>query len=373
VSATPPVAARKLCALVAVRLLLVSALLQEARMQPNAEALYRQMYRSRCFEEAVTGLWNDGHISAEMHLSKGEEGIVAGVLDHVTDGDALALEHRGTAPMVMRGVDLASLLKEFMGLEDGLCHGMGGHMHLFSPEHLAASSGIVGASGPAACGFAFAAQHLRPDKVAVAFFGEGAMNQGMLMESINLAAVWSLPVIFVCKDNGMSVTTVSADVTGGDLLTRARGLGAHAVSLDGTDVDKVWRAARDAFLRAREGNGPTFLHATCVHPEGHLLGDPVLRIVRKPARELKSRVAPLMKAATTRGSSLSQRAASLGSIMGVLAKAQKTQRHAASDPLERQRQRLSISEAERDELERAVNDEVQAALASALRSLGGQA
>jgi mannitol-1-phosphate/altronate dehydrogenase len=99
----------------------------------------------------------------------------------------------------------------------------------------------------------------------------------------------------------------------------------------------------------------------------------VLRIVRKPARELKSRVAPLMKAATTRGSSLSQRAASLGSIMGVLAKAQKTQRHAASDPLERQLQRLSISEAERDELERAVNDEVQAALASALRSLGGQA
>jgi pyruvate dehydrogenase E1 component alpha subunit len=245
-------------------------------------------------------------------------------------------------------------------------------MHLFSPEHLAASSGIVGASGPAACGFAFAAQHLRPGKVAVAFFGEGAMNQGMLMESINLAAVWSLPVIFVCKDNGMSVTTVSADVTGGDLLTRARGLGAHAVSVDGTDVDKVWRAAREVFLRARKGNGPTFLHATCAHPDGHLLGDPVLRILHKPVHELKSRVAPLMKAATTRGSSLSQRAASLGSIMGVLAKAQKTQKHAASDPLERQRQRLSISEAERDELERSVSDEVQAALTSALGSLEGQ-
>jgi pyruvate dehydrogenase E1 component alpha subunit len=209
--------------------------------------------------------------------------------------------------------------------------------------------------------------------VAVAFFGEGAMNQGMLMESINLAAVWSLPVIFVCKDNGMSVTTLSADVTGGDLLTRARGLGAHAVSVDGTDVDKVWRVARDAFLRAREGTGPTFLHATCVHPDGHLLGDPVLRIVHKPVQELKSRVAPLMKAATSGGSSLSQRAASLGSIMGVLAKAQKTQKHAANDPLERQRQRLSISDAERDVLERAVNDEVQAALASALRSLEGRA
>ena len=338
-------------------------------MQPNAEGLYRQMYKSRRFEEAVTQLWNDGHISAEMHLSKGQEAIVAGVLDHVIDGDALALEYRGTAPMVMRGVDLALLIKEFMGLEDGLCGGMGGHMHLFSPEHLAASSGIVGAAGPAACGFAFAAQHLRPDKVAVAFFGEGAMNQGMLMESINLAAAWSLPVIFVCKDNGMAVTTPSAEVTAGDLLTRARGLGAHVVSVDGTDVDEVWRAARDAFLRAREGNGPTFLHATCVHPEGHMLGDPLLRMVRSPVRELKSKVAPLMKAATTGGSSLSERAASLGSIAGMLGRVQKAQKQAANDPVERQRRRLSISDAERDELERAIDDEVQTAVAGALRSL----
>jgi len=337
-------------------------------MQPNAEALYRQMYKSRRFEEAVTVLWNDGQISAEMHLNKGEEAIVAGVLDHITEGDALALEHRGTAPMVMRGVDLALLIKEFMGLEDGLCRGMGGHMHLFSPDHLAASSGIVGASGPAACGFAFAAQHLRPDKAAVAFFGEGAMNQGMLMESINLAAAWSLPVIFVCKDNGMAITTQSNKVTGGDLLIRAQGLGAHAVSVDGTDVDEVWRAARDAFLRAREGNGPTFLHATCVRPEGHFLGDPLLRIVRKPVHELKSKVAPLMKAATTGGSSLSERAASLGSIMGMLGRAQKTQKQMASDPVERQRQRLSISDADRDELEREVDEEVQAAVSSALRS-----
>lgn len=338
-------------------------------MQPNAEGLYRQMYKSWRFEEAVTQLWNDGYISAEMHLSRGEEAIIAGVLDHVTDGDALALDHRGTAPMIMRGVDLALLIKEFMGLEDGLCGGMGGHMHLFSPEHLASSSGIVGAEGPAACGFAFAAQHLRPRKVAIAFFGEGAMNQGMLMESINLAAAWSLPVIFVCKDNGTAVTTPSGEVTAGDLLTRARGLGAHAVSVDGADVDEVWRTARDAFLRAREGNGPTFLHATCVHPEGHLLGDPLLRIVRRPVRELKSKVAPLIKAATTAGSTLSERAESLGSIAGMLGRAQKTQKQAANDPVERQRQRLSISDPERSELERAIDDEVETAVAAALRSL----
>jgi TPP-dependent pyruvate/acetoin dehydrogenase alpha subunit len=338
-------------------------------MQPDAEALYRQMYKSRRFEDAVTSLWNEGYISAEMHLSQGEEAIVAGVLSHVIDGDALALDHRGTAPMVMRGVELASLLKEFMGLPDGLCRGMGGHMHLFSPEHLAASSGIVGASGPAACGFAFAAQHLRPERVSVAFFGEGAMNQGMLLESINLAGAWSLPVIFVCKDNGISITTRSADVTAGDLTRRAEALGAHAVSVDGTDVDEVWRVARDAFLRARSGNGPTFLHATCVRPEGHFLGDPLLRIVRKPVQELRSRIGPLVKAATTGGASLADRASTLGSIVGMLGRAQKTQSTAASDPVERQRQRLSIPDAERDELEREIENEVQTAVASAMRSL----
>jgi pyruvate dehydrogenase E1 component alpha subunit len=337
-------------------------------MQPNAEVLYRQMYKSRRFEEAVTQLWSEGRISAEMHLSKGEEAIIAGVVDHVTDGDAMALEHRGTAPLVMRGVDLALLIKEFMGLEDGLCRGMGGHMHLFSPEHLAASSGIVGASGPAACGFAFAAQHLRQGKVAVAFFGEGAMNQGMLMESINLAGAWSLPVIFVCKDNGTAITTPSAEVTAGDLLTRARGLGAHAVSVDGSDANEVWRAAHEAFARARQDGGPTFLHATCVHPDGHLLGDPLLRIVRKPVRELKSKVAPLMKAATTGGSSLSERAASLGSIVGMLGRTSRTQKRGGSDPVEQQRQRLSISDAERADLEREVDAEVQEAVAAALRS-----
>ena len=148
------------------------------------------------------------------------------------------------------------------------------------------------------------------------------MNQGMLMESINLASAWSLPSDFRLQGQRHGChDPVGRRHCGGDLLTRARGLGAQAVSVDGTDVDEVWRAAHEAFVRAREGGGPTFVHATCVHPDGHLLGDPLLRIVHKPVRELKSRVGPLMKAATTGGSSLSERAASLGSIMGMLGKA----------------------------------------------------
>jgi pyruvate dehydrogenase E1 component alpha subunit len=179
----------------------------EKSMEPDLWSLYRQMLRSRRFEEAVKDLWEKGEISGEMHLGVGEEAIAAGVVAHLEKGDALVLDHRGTPPLVARGVDLVLLLREFLGRTDGLCCGMGGHMHLFSAEHCAASSGIIGASGPMAAGFGLAAQYLRPETVAVGFFGEGAMNQGMLMESLNLAVAWKLPVVFVCKDNKWALTT----------------------------------------------------------------------------------------------------------------------------------------------------------------------
>ncbi|MFZ1864667.1 MAG: thiamine pyrophosphate-dependent dehydrogenase E1 component subunit alpha [Polyangiales bacterium] len=336
-------------------------------MEPNGVELYGQMLKSRLFEEAVTELWRQGYISAEMHLNIGEEGIVAGVVDHLIEGDAMALDHRGTSPLVMRGIDLVSLLKEFMGEDEGLCHGMGGHMHLFAPDLLAASSGIVGASGPAACGFALANQHLRRGNIAVAFFGEAAMNQGMLMESINLAAVWSLPVLFVCKDNGMGITTPSEKVTGGDLCTRARGLGAHAVSVDGSDVGVVWHEAKEAVDRARKGKGPSFLLATCRRPEGHFLGDPLLRIVRKPVDELRSKVGPLMKAATSGGASVGSRAASLGSIVDMLGRAGRMRKLGRHDPLRRQAKRLS--DAEQQRVETAIEEEVGAAVRTAMQSM----
>src|SRR5512137_2711929 len=222
-------------------------------MEPNLWSLYRQMLRSRRFEESVKVLWEKGGISGEMHLGIGEEAIAAGVVDHLREGDAMALDHRGTPPLVVRGVDLVSLLREFLGIENGLCSGMGGHMHLFSPKHLAASSGIVGAAGPFAAGFAMAAQYLRPGNIAVAFFGDGAMNQGMLMESLNLAVAWKLPVLFVCKDNALAIATESPKVTGGHLLERATGFGLKAVEVDGSDVEQVWMVANEEISRLRGG------------------------------------------------------------------------------------------------------------------------
>jgi pyruvate dehydrogenase E1 component alpha subunit len=231
-----------------------------------------------------------------MHMSLGEEAIAAGVVNHLGDGDALALDHRGTAPLVARGSDLRAMLREFLGRPDGLCGGRGGHMHLFSHAHLAASSGIVGASGPLGAGLALSCAHLRPGSAAAAFFGDGAMNQGMLLESFNLAAVWKLPVIFVCKDNRWAITTRSESVTAGKVEDRVRGFGVPYRAVDGTDVEAVWDAAREAFGRARAGEGPSFILAVCGRPEGHFLGDPLVRLRKRPVREGRSYAASIVRA-----------------------------------------------------------------------------
>ncbi len=329
-------------------------------MAYDALRLYRMMLTSRRLEEELTRLWRDGLISAEMHTGIGEEGIVAGVADHLSDGDAVASDHRSTPPFVMRGVDLAAIVAECLGSEAGLGRGLGGHMHLMSRNHLMAASGIVGCSGPTACGFALAHQQLRPDRVAVAFFGEGAMNQGMLLESLNLAGCWRLPVVFVCKDNGMAITTPSEHVTSGNLPDRVRGFGIPAVEVDGSDVEAVWQVAGEAILRARRGGGPGYIHASCVRPDGHFLGDPLLRIVRSPVSELKDKVGPLARAVIgARGASVGGRVGSLAGITGMLARSAGMR---GRDPVQKLRTSLSASA---DEVSR-VDSEVQTAVMKAV-------
>ncbi|MFX0148696.1 MAG: thiamine pyrophosphate-dependent dehydrogenase E1 component subunit alpha [Candidatus Hodarchaeota archaeon] len=244
--------------------------------------LYRSMLYSRLFENVVQELWEKGMISGEMHLGTGEEAIIACVVSQLEEGDAIAVDHRGTPPFLMRGINPVSLLLEFLGHPKGLCAGQGGHMHLFSKEQLIASSGIVGASGPAATGFALALNYKKQTNIAVAFFGEGAMNQGMMLESMNLASVWKLPVLFVCKDNDWAVTTITNEVTGGNLIDRTKGFGIEGFEVDGKDVEAVWKVANEAISKIRNNEGPQFIHAHCVHTEGHLLGDPLLRYNRNP-------------------------------------------------------------------------------------------
>ena len=333
---------------------------------PNLISLYRQMLRSRLFEEAVGELWQAGRISGEMHLGVGEEAINAGIVMQLQQDDAMALDHRGTSPLLMRGISLAHLLKEFMGEPGGLCHGMGGHMHLFSPDRLAASSGIVGAAGPAAAGFALAAQHLRPGTVSLAFFGEGAVNQGMLMESFNLAAVWKLPVLFICKDNNLAITTLSDSVTGACLSDRAKGLGLRYDTADGSDVEAVWRVAAKALDLARRGHGPSFLHFECVHPEGHFLGDPLIQIARQPGNQLKQMAPPLLRATVRgRGASVGKRVGSLTSISRLIGRTALKEVWGRHDPLVKCRKQIKFNARQLATLTAEVETEIKTAVAMA--------
>ncbi|NIP82611.1 MAG: thiamine pyrophosphate-dependent dehydrogenase E1 component subunit alpha, partial [Gemmatimonadetes bacterium] len=233
---------------------------------------YRAMLRVRAFELLLLELWEDGLISGELHLGTGEEAVAAGVAEHLRDGDALALDHRPTPLMLLRGVDPVLMVREMLGRRDGLCAGMGGHMHLFAREELAASSGIVGSSAPLGCGFALAAARLRPGSVAVATLGEGAMNQGMVMEALNLAAVWTLPLVVVCKDNGWAITTESRAVTAGELPARAEALGVPARTVDGGDPGEVSLEVGALIGSARKGQGPGFVLARCPRLDGHMAG-----------------------------------------------------------------------------------------------------
>jgi pyruvate dehydrogenase E1 component alpha subunit len=338
--------------------------------------LYTLMVRSRTYELAVARLWQDGLISGEMHLGLGEEAIIAGVVSQLEDGDAMALDHRGTAAMLMRGVDPLALLREMMGQPDGLCHGYGGHMHLFSKEHLVASSGIVGAGGPAAVGFALAATRLRPGSIAVAFFGEGALNQGMLMEAFNLAITWKLPVVFVCKDDSWAITTNTGTTSGSHPTQRAQGFGLPVEEADGTQVRSVWEAAERAIQRAREGDGPSFLHATCNHIEGHMLEFELVRVGRRPLQEVPKIVMPLVCSfLTCKGAPLAQRLVALKETIRMILRSAGDHRQQIDDPIQTTRQDL-VHESERLlTLEKSIQDEIDSIVVCAHPSqetAGGQ-
>lgn len=247
---------------------------------------YRLMVRMRLAEEQLVAAWADGLVPGEYHSGIGEEGINAGVLMHLSDADVVALDHRGTGPLIARGTDPLGLMLEVMGSDEGMNTGHAGHMHLMDPERHVAADGIVGSSGPLAVGHAIALQRLRPGRIAVAFHGEAAMNQGMLMEAYNMAVAWSLPVLFVCKDNQWSITTFSAKVTGGDLVDRARSFGLAVEKARGERVNEVHEAAGKLIARARKGDGPGFLYVTCHRPSGHFEGDPLVRIMDHPISEV---------------------------------------------------------------------------------------
>ncbi len=335
------------------------------------------MARMRLVDEALVGAWHDGLVPGEYHSGIGEEGINAGVVMHLVDNDAMALDHRNTAPLIGRGADPVALMLEVFGSEEGMNRGRAGHMHLLAPELNAMADGIVGSSAPLAVGSAVANAHLHPGRVSVAFHGEAAMNQGMLLEAYNMAVAWHLPVVFVCKDNKWSITTYSADVTGGDLVARAASFGLAIETARGHKVEEVAAAAGRLIERARSGNGPGFLHATCHRPGGHFEGDPILRLLQRPRRQA-AEWGPGIRGGlmSTSGGTRRERLRALNVLTrrGVRAMADWSVR-ARRDPLHRARKLLDeATTAAIDEEEGIAVEEAMAAARSALgarRTFGG--
>ncbi len=238
--------------------------------------IYRTMLLIRNFEERVRGMFQGGQLPRHGHLYTGQEAVAAGALAAVNDDDYIAITHRGHGPAIARTRDLRGCMAELSGKKAGFCHGKGGSMHIadFDKAMLGAFP-IVGASIPIGVGGGLAAKVLRNGRVSVAFFGDGAANQGTFHEGINLAAIWDLPVIFICENNGYAISTKQENVMRlKDIANRAVAYGIPGVVVDGNDVLAMYRAVREAADRARAGRGPTLIEAKTYRWGGHHTGDP---------------------------------------------------------------------------------------------------
>ena len=241
----------------------------------RALALYRTMLRIRRFEEVAEAAQRDGEIPGTLHLSIGQEGVAVGICSALEPTDLITSTHRGHGHAIAKGAALAGMMAELFGRENGTCSGKGGSMHIadFSVGMLGAN-GVVGGGLGIATG---AAQGLRvrgSDAVVACFFGDGAINRGPFVESLNWAATFRLPVLFVCEDNGFAAFTETAQLTaGGGPAERARSIGIEAGTVDGNDVLAVAAMAEGMVAHMRAGEGPAFVHARTYRLRGHTVAD----------------------------------------------------------------------------------------------------
>lgn len=233
--------------------------------------MYRRMILIRRMEEQLAHDCAAGKLPGPVHLYVGEEAVAVGVCQHLSERDWITSTHRGHGHFLAKGGDPARMMAEIYGRADGICGGFGGSMHVadFS-RGIIGANGIVGGGIALATGAALAAQLEGDGRVAVCFFGDGAANQGVLMEALNVAALWKLPLILVCENNGFSEFSPSATVTAGSIAPRAQPFGVVAHEVDGNDVIAVWQAAHVAVRRARDGLGASLIEARTYRTRGHV-------------------------------------------------------------------------------------------------------
>jgi acetoin:2,6-dichlorophenolindophenol oxidoreductase subunit alpha len=236
--------------------------------------LYRQMAKIRAFEEQVNELYKSAKMPGLAHLYIGEEAVAVGVCEALRRDDFITSTHRGHGHCLAKGASVNRMFSELLGKEPGYCRGKGGSMHIADPEtgNLGANA-IVGGSAGIATGAALSAKMRGSGQVAACFFGDGALGQGLLYEAMNMAALWKLPVIYVCENNLYGEYTANVDTVAGEILARARAFGIHAESVDGQDVQLVNATMRRLVERARRGEGPAFLECKTYRYYGHHVGD----------------------------------------------------------------------------------------------------
>ena len=236
---------------------------------------YRVMRTIREFEERVHLEFATGEIPGFVHLYAGEEAIAAGVCLLLRDDDYVASTHRGHGHAIAKGCDVKAMMAEIYGKKTGLCHGKGGSMHIADLSRgMLGANGIVGGGPPLACGVGLNARVRQSDQVAVSFTGDGGSNQGTFLESLNLAAAWHLPVVFVIENNGYAESTSpNFHQAGVDLIKRGEGCGLPGISVDGFDFFAVREAASEAIARARAGGGATLIECKASRYYGHFEGD----------------------------------------------------------------------------------------------------
>jgi pyruvate dehydrogenase E1 component alpha subunit len=238
-------------------------------------AILSSMVRIRRVEERLTELFSQGRIPGFIHVSIGQEAIAAGVCSCLGPEDSILTTHRGHGQALAKGIDLKRFVAEIFGRRDGFCKGKSGSMHVADKQTgVVGSNGIVGGGLPIALGTAFASQYRKERTVTACFFGDGASNQGTFHESLNIAALWSLPILFCCENNEWAQFTPRNQSTKTENISmRAEAYGMPGVTVDGADVVKVHRAAQQAVARARMGDGPTLLACRVRRWFGHYVGD----------------------------------------------------------------------------------------------------
>ena len=262
----------------------------------HAKYAYLYMNRIRKFEEAVEDLFGRGMMHGTMHLSIGQEASPTGVCLALNISDQITSTHRGHGHCIAKGADLTRMIAELLGKEIGYCGGRGGSMHIADVEtgNLGAN-GVVGGGIPIAVGAALASKMMAKGTVVVSFFGDGALNEGAFHEAANMAAIWKLPVIFVCENNkyGMSSSTAKAFALE-NLSDRAKGYGFPGVTIDGNDVVAVYEATQAAVDRAKAGEGPTLIEAQTYRWKGHSRSDKNLYRTKEEIEEWKA-VDPIVR------------------------------------------------------------------------------